>query len=127
KGKQALKAAGLHYISALTDPQIRRLLGAGTLQMGLFSEKESRTRGHVFCCMLALKIIWEMERRLQARFGTTDSDPHTTTLPDALAALSRLCLLEYQIDEKNTVTRLPKPDARQKEILTALAIQLPDK
>ncbi|MEK7407788.1 MAG: hypothetical protein AAB225_22175, partial [Acidobacteriota bacterium] len=38
KGKQALKAAGLHYISALTDPQIRRLLGAGTLQLGLFSE-----------------------------------------------------------------------------------------
>ena len=275
KGKQALQEAGLHYISALTDPQIRRLLGEGTLQMGLFSEdvceveaegvryllrkneteaarerhrledklaklkrkveqrnaqveqsprcqpeagprnlqvwvarhkltgqvelrlegrtvvlernqaatdralelagcyvvvsnvakqqlsgqevhdsyvslqkverdfrqlktgllqvrpiwvrKESRTRGHVFCCMLALKISREMERRLQARFRTTDSDAHTTTLPDALAALSRLCLLEYQIDEKNMVTRLPKPDARQKEILTALAIQLPEK
>ncbi|MEK7407985.1 MAG: hypothetical protein AAB225_23185, partial [Acidobacteriota bacterium] len=55
KGKQALKAAGLHYITALTDPQIRRLLGAGTLQMGLFSEKESRTRGHVFCCMRSLE------------------------------------------------------------------------
>jgi hypothetical protein len=38
KGQQALKAAGLRYISALTDPQIRRLLGEGTLQMGLFSE-----------------------------------------------------------------------------------------
>jgi len=274
KGKQALKEAGLHYISALTDPQIRRLLGEGTLQMGLFSEdlceveadglryllrknqaeaareqhrledklaklrrkveqrneqvqksprcqpeagprnlqlwvarhkltgqvalrlegrttvlernqaaidramelagcyvvvsdvakpqlsgqevhdsyvslqkverdfrqlktgllevrpvwvrKESRTRGHVFCCMLALKISREMERRLQARFGTTDSDPHTTTLPDALAALSRLCLLEYQIDEKTTVTRLPRPDAPQKEILESLGVVLPE-
>jgi hypothetical protein len=39
KGKQALQAAGLHYISALTDPQIRRLLGDGTLQMDLFHEE----------------------------------------------------------------------------------------
>jgi transposase len=275
KGKQALKEAGLHYISALTDPQIRRLLGEGTLQMSLFSEevceveadglryllrkneaeaareqhrledklaklqrkveernqqveksprcqpeagprnlqlwvarhkltgqvdlrlegrtvvlernqaaidramelagcyvvvsdvskaqlsgqqvhdsyvslqkverdfrqlktgllevrpvwvrKESRTRGHVFCCMLALKISRELERRLQARFGTTDADPHATTLPDAMAALSRLCLLEYPIDEKTTVTRLPKPDARQNEILEALGVGLPKK
>ena len=275
KGKQALKEAGLHYISALTDPQIRRLLGQGTLQMGLFSEdvceveaegvryllrkneaeaarerhrledklaklarkveqrnqrvdksprcqpeagprnlqlwvarhkltgqvelrlegrtvvlernpaaieralelagcyvvvsdvpkpqlsgqevhdsyvslqkverdfrqlktgllevrpiwvrKESRTRGHVFCCMLALKLSRELERRLQAQFGTTDSDAHTPTLPDALAALSRLCLLEYPIDEKTTLTRLPQPDARQKEILEALGVSLPKK
>ena len=39
KGKQALQEAGLRYISALTDPQIRRLLSAGTLQMGLFHEE----------------------------------------------------------------------------------------
>jgi len=37
-GKQALHAAGLRYISALTDPQIRRLLREGTLQLPLFSE-----------------------------------------------------------------------------------------
>jgi transposase len=275
KGKQALREAGLHYISAMTDPQIRRLLREGTLQMGLFSEevceveadglryllrkneleaarerhrledklaklkgkveqrneqvqksprskpeagprnlqlwvarhkltgqvelrlegrtmvlernpaaidralelagcyvvvsdvpqrqlsgqavhdsyvslqkverdfrqlktgllevrpvwvrKASRTRGHVFCCMLALKISREMERRLQARFGTTDTDPHATTLPDAMAALCRLCLLEYHIDEKTTLTRLPRPDARQQEILAALRVQLPEK
>jgi transposase len=275
KGKQALQQAGLHYISALTDPQIRRLLGAGTLQMGLFNEqvceveagglryllrkneaeaareqhrledklaklkrkveqrnqqvqnsprakpeagprnlqlwvarhkltgqvelrlegrtvvlernqtatdramqlagcyvvvsdvpqqqlsgqevhdsyvslqkverdfrqmktgllevrpvwvrKESRTRGHVFCCMLALKLSREMERRLQTKFGTTDSDPHATTLSDALAALGRLCLLDYHIDEKTTVTRLPKPDARQKAILESLGVELPEK
>lgn len=274
-GKQALKAAGLHYISALTDPQIRRLLVEGTLQMGLFSEevceveadgvryllrknlaeaareqhrledklaklkgkveqrneqvkksprcqpeaglrslqlwmarhkltglvelrlegptlvlerhqaaleralelagcyvvvsdvpkaqlsgqdvhdsyvslqkverdfrqmktgllevrpvfvrKESRTRGHVFCCLLALKLSRELERRLQAKFGTTDADPHALTLADALAALNRLCLLHYPIDEKTTVTRLPRPDARQKEILAALDVHLPEK
>ena len=275
KGKQALQEAGLHYISALTDPQIRRLLGEGTLQLGLFSEevceveaegvryllrkneaeaareqhrledklaklkgkleqrnervvksprcnpeagrrnlqvwvahhkltgqvelhleartlvlernqaaidqalelagcyvvvsdvaqqhmsgqavhdtyvslqkverdfrqmktgllevrpiwvrKESRTRGHVFCCMLALKVSREMGRRLQAKFSTTGTDAHTTTLPDALAALSRLCLLEYRVDEKTSVTRLPQPDARQQQILAALGVRLPKK
>jgi hypothetical protein len=44
-----------------------------------------------------------------------------------MAALSRLCLLHYAIDEKTTVTRLPQPDARQKEILKALGVHLPAK
>ena len=39
KGKQALHDAGLRYITALTDPQIRRLLQQGTLQLELFSEE----------------------------------------------------------------------------------------
>jgi transposase len=38
-GKQALSQVGLHYISALTDPQIRKLLAGGTLQMELFAEQ----------------------------------------------------------------------------------------
>ena len=38
KGKQALHRAQLHYIAALTDTQIRRLLGQGVLQLPLFSE-----------------------------------------------------------------------------------------
>jgi len=49
------------------------------------------------------------------------------TVSDALAALSRLCLLEYQIDHKTKLTRLPNPDARQKEILAALGVSLPKK
>ena len=56
----------------------------------IFVRKEGRTRGHVFGCMLALNISRKPERRLHAAFGTTDTQPHTT------------------------VTRLPKPDARQK-------------
>jgi hypothetical protein len=39
KGKQALEQANLHYITALTDPQIRRLLHTGTVQLGLFHEQ----------------------------------------------------------------------------------------
>src|SRR5260370_27881054 len=39
KGKQALEQANLHYLTALTDPQIRRLLHTGTVQLGLFHEQ----------------------------------------------------------------------------------------
>jgi hypothetical protein len=39
KNKQALHNDGLRYISALTDPWIRKLLSVGKLQMGLFSEQ----------------------------------------------------------------------------------------
>src|SRR5271157_1825701 len=239
KGKQALQEEGLRYISALTDPQIRKLLSTGTLQMSLFAEqvceveaggvryvlrkneaqaaheqhrwddklaklsgmdlrvegrtillerkqaaidqamqlagcyavvtdvpkermneqavhdtyvslqkverdfrlmktgllevrplfvrKESRTRGHVFCCMLALKLSREMERRLREHFGTTDSNPHAITLRDALTSLGTLCLLQYKIDEKTTVTKLPQPSANQTRILTALGMTLPAK
>jgi len=105
-----------------------RTLKTGLLEVRpVFVRKEKRTRGHVFCCMLALKLSRELERRLQAAFGTTDTDGHAVTLPDALAALSRLCLLHYQIDENTILTRLPRPDARQKQILAALKVSLPDR
>jgi transposase len=44
KGKQALAQAGLRYIT-LTDPQIRRLLGRGTLQLELFHEQICEVEG----------------------------------------------------------------------------------
>jgi len=103
-----------------------RQMKTGLLEVRpVFVRKESRTRGHVFGCMLALKISREMERRLQAAFGTTDDDPHAITLEDAMAALSRLCLQNYEIDENTTVTRFPHPDARQQEILKVLRVSLP--
>jgi hypothetical protein len=48
--------------------------------------------------MLALKLQREVERRLTAVFGTTDADRYAVTVPDALAALSRLTLLHYKGD-----------------------------
>jgi hypothetical protein len=105
-----------------------RAMKTGLLEVRpVFVRQESRTRGHVFTCMLAMKISREMERRLQVAFGTTDSDPHTITLPDALASLSRLCLLHYPVNADTTVTRLPRPDVRQKQILNALGVMLPEK
>jgi hypothetical protein len=38
-GKQALGEANFRYVTALTEPQVRALLKAGTLQMELFDEK----------------------------------------------------------------------------------------
>lgn len=105
-----------------------RALKTGLLEVRpVFVRKESRTRGHVFSCLLALQISREMERRLRAKFGTTDGNSHAITLSDAMASLSRLCLLHYPVNAMTTVTRLPSPDARQKEILTALGVTLPEK
>jgi transposase len=114
------------YVSLQKVERDFRAMKTGLLEVRpVFVRKESRTRGHVFCCMLALKLSREIERRLRTAFGTTDTDPHAVTLPDALASLSRLCLLSYVVDEKTTVTKLPQPDANQKKILAALRVPLP--
>jgi len=41
--------------------------------------------------------------------------------------LSHLSLLQYQVDEKTTVTKLPQPSESQRQILKALAVTLPAK
>ena len=128
--KQNLSGQEVHdsYVSLQNVERDFRQMKTGLLEVRpVFVRKESRTRGHVFSCLLALKLSREMERRLQAAFGTTDTNPHGITLTDALAALSRLCLLQYAVDEKTTLTRLPRPDGRQKEILQALGVTLPEK
>jgi transposase len=126
--KQSMSAQEVHdsYVSLQRVERDFRAIKTGLLEVRpVFVRKESRTRGHVFCCMLALKLSRELERRLQEKFGTTDSNPHTITLPDALAALGSLCLMHYKVDEKTTVTRLPQPRANQEKILTALGVALP--
>src|SRR5487761_1637864 len=129
EGKQVLSAQQVHDSTMALEKVERdfRTLKTGLLEVRpVWVRKESRTRGHVFCCLLALKLSREIERRLRAAFGTTGTSPQAITLPDALTALTRLCLLHYQIDEKTTVTRLPRPDARQEAILAALGVHLPN-
>jgi transposase len=126
--KQNMSAQEVHdsYVGLQRIERDFRAMKTGLLEVRpVFVRKEDRTRGHVFCCMLALKLSREMERRLREKFGTTDTNPHASTLPDALAALSTLCLLEYKIDEKTTVTKLPQPTANQRQMLAALAVSLP--
>jgi transposase len=103
-----------------------RTLKTGLLEVRpIFVRKATRTRGHVFVCMLALKLSREVQQRLTATFGTTQEEPHGLTLQDAFAALHRLCLLTYPLDDTHSVTRLPRPDAEQTRILQALQVSLP--
>jgi len=103
-----------------------RTLKTGLLDVRpIFVRKERRTRGHVFVCLLALKLSRELQQRLATAFGTTQDEPHGVTVPDALAALNRLCLLTYPLDDTHSVTRLPRPDAQQTRILQALQVPLP--
>lgn len=123
-----LSAQQVHdsYVSLRKVERDFRQLKTGLLEVRpVWVRKESRTRGHVFCCMLSLKISREMEQRLRAAFGTTETRADALTLPDALLALTRLCLLHYPVDEKTTVTKLPQPDERQRQILEALGVSLP--
>jgi hypothetical protein len=89
------------------------------------AQENPSIRVPLFCCMLALKLAREMERRLRAAFGTTETNPDAITLPDALAALGRLCLLHWPVEGENLVTKLPLPDQSQQEILAALDVHLP--
>jgi transposase len=105
-----------------------RTLKTGLLEIRpVFVRKESRTRGHVFACMLALKISREMQRRLAAAFGTTNADPHGMTLDDALDSLNRLTLDLYPVEDELLIPRLPRPDQEQTRILEALGVHLPGK
>ena len=105
-----------------------RMLKTGLLEVRpIFVRKDARTRGHVFVCMLALKLSRVLKQRLAAPYGTTKAAPHGVTLQDALDALHRLCLLTYPLDDSHSITRLPSPDAQQTRILQALQVALPSR
>jgi transposase len=89
----------------------------------IFVRKEQRTRGHVFIAMLALKVLRVMEQRLSLVFGTTETDPDAENVDSAFSALSRLSLEHYPIGGQDIVG-LPRPDARQQQILDALKVKL---
>lgn len=103
-----------------------RMMKTGALEVRpIFVRKGGRTCGHVFVCMLALKLQRELERRLWPVFATTNERPHTVTVSDALSALNRLCINYYRVQEDLTVPMIPAPDPEQKAILDALGIQIP--
>ena len=89
----------------------------------VYVRKAARTRGHVFIAMLALKITRLMEQRLKYAFGTTDTGEDAENIASALSALSRLSLQHYHLGSE-VVLGLPRPDARQAQILSALDVQL---
>lgn len=90
----------------------------------IFLRKAARTKAHVFIAMLALKITRLFGDKLQRAFGTTDNNPNAVTIEEALAALSRLTYLYYQVNDQR-FARLPRLDDRQASILAALGIPFP--
>ncbi|MGH8613166.1 MAG: IS1634 family transposase [Gammaproteobacteria bacterium] len=102
-----------------------RTLKTGFLEVRpIFLRKAARTKAHVFIALLALKITRLFESQLHRAFGTTDDDPHALTLDDALTALSRITYLYYPLNGK-TFAPLPRPDAIQSAILSALGTTFP--
>src|SRR5437899_7954870 len=78
--RQSMSTQEVHdsYVSLQKVERDFRAMKTGLLEVRpLFVRKESRTRGHVFCCMLALKVSREVEGRLREQFGTKDSHPNT--------------------------------------------------
>jgi len=102
-----------------------RTMKTGLLELRpIFVRKESRTRGHVFAAMLALKVAREGERGLKEAFGTTEQSAQALTLQDALGTLSRWCFQRQEIGGQE-VLQLARPDARQITIFAALGITPP--
>ncbi|MCP4337533.1 MAG: hypothetical protein GY799_01285, partial [Desulfobulbaceae bacterium] len=56
---------------------------------------------------------------------TTETNAEAENPDSAVAALSRLCLQHYTIGEQDIIG-LPRPDARQTQILDALQVKLVD-
>lgn len=90
----------------------------------LFLRKANRTRAHVFVALLALKLTRLLEQKLRAVFGTTERDPMSLTVADALVALSRITYLYYHVYDR-TYARLPHLDELQLAIFDALGITFP--
>ncbi len=86
--------------------------------------KKSRTRGHVFAAMLALKLGRELEAGLKRAFGTTDAGENALTITDALRCLSRMCFQRHEIAGQ-TFLNLPRPDQKQEAIFKALDVLPP--
>ena len=90
----------------------------------IYLRNAKRTKAHVFVAMLALKITRCFEEKLHTIFGTTDTDPSTMTLDDALQSLSRLTYLIYDVNGAS-YARLNQPDSNQRALLDALGHHFP--
>ncbi len=90
----------------------------------IFVRLESRTRGHVFCCMLAYMILREIRRGLGEVFKADDEGRLTLDERNVIEALNRLTLLYYETDTGEMIPDIAEPDERQKKILNALGVSL---
>jgi hypothetical protein len=108
----------MNFIISLSRLNVRHKTG-GPFAAAIFSSEDgSLTAAGVNlvlsgkCSVLHAEIVITMEAERKAgthNLGSSDLPPYeletSVTLPDALAALNRFCLLNYAIDTKTTVTR----------------------
>jgi transposase len=92
----------------------------------IFVRLEKRTRGHVFSCMLAYMILREIRRCLRSEFGLDDEGRVELDEHNVIEALNRITLLFYKTDKGKLIPDIAEPDHRQKRILDALGVKLPD-
>lgn len=90
----------------------------------IYVRKKSRTIGHVFAAMLALKLCRELEACLRQAFGTTDTDDNALTIKDALLSLTRMCFQRHETAGQ-AFLKLPRPDEKQEAIFKALDVHPP--
>ncbi len=92
----------------------------------LFVRLESRTRGHVFGSMLSYTILREIRRGLREVFTIDDEGRLSLDERNVIEALSRLTLLYYETDSGEMLPEIAEPDERQKKILDAIGVGLPE-
>ena len=135
---------GIHYITAITKPQIDKLIDGGIIQMGLFHDRyrdltqvekafrtcktsmleirpvfvrtEKSTRGHVLVVMLAYLIV----RYLQKAWSQFD-----VTVEEGLGQLSTLSSIEMTVRNKGQCLKIPDPRQDSRQLLEALKIRMP--
>ena len=95
-----------------------RTLKTGFLEVRpIFVRKEEQVRGHVFACMLALKITHYMEQVLK---------PLNLPVAAIIETLDKIQYREITLFDKSTVKSLPNTyNKRQTQILKLLDIHLP--
>lgn len=86
----------------------------------IFVRKESRTRGHVFVCMLAYKLI----HKLRSIVKDMENKP---TIKQIIKSMEAIHTLEYDFEGK-TIKTLPKKfNHTQQQIIETVNLQMPTK
>ena len=95
-----------------------KILKTGFLEVRpIFVRKEAHIRGHVFACMLALKIVHYMEETLK---------PLNLPISAIIDTLDKIQYREIKVLDKATVKSLPTAySERQTQILNLLKIRFP--
>lgn len=122
-GKESVNEAygNLHRVEANF-----RSMKTGLLEVRpIFLRKSNRTRGHVFVCMLALKIWRYMSDKISEICGKTKQGSYNLRIEEALVQLDKICFLYYKINGKRVV-RLSKLTQEQQYLFSIFDLQIPD-